>query len=201
MGVKGMNGVAEMTGIILSGGKNRRMGENKAFLRVQGERLIDRTVRIFKGIFEEVVVVTNDPLAYLDQDVMILTDIVSGKGPLGGIYSGLFFSSFPCSFVAACDMPFLNEAFIRFMIDRAGEYDVVVPETTDGLQPLHAVYSRKCLRGIVELLEEDHFKITELYGRFKTLKISRDAILPYDPEYLIFSNINSPDDLRKYTPK
>jgi molybdopterin-guanine dinucleotide biosynthesis protein A len=88
--VKGIDGVAEMTGIILSGGKSKRMGENKAFLRVQGERLIDRTVRIFKSIFEEVVLVTNDPLIYLDQDVMIVTDIVLGKGPLGGIYSGLF---------------------------------------------------------------------------------------------------------------
>jgi molybdopterin-guanine dinucleotide biosynthesis protein A len=201
MGVKGIDRVAEMTGIILSGGKSRRMGENKAFLKVQGERLIDRTVRIFKSIFEEVVVVTNDPLAYLDQDVMIVTDIVSGKGPLGGIYSGLFFSSFPSSFVAACDMPFLSEAFIRFMMDRAGEHDVVVPETTDGLQPLHAVYSRKCLRGIVQLLEENHFKITELYGRFKTLKIHQEMILPYDPECLIFSNMNSPEDARKYSRK
>ena len=201
MGVKGIDRVAEMTGIILSGGKSRRMGENKAFLKVQGERLIDRTVRIFKGIFEEVVVVTNDPLAYLDHDVMIVTDIVLGKGPLGGIYTGLFFSSSPCSFVAACDMPFMNEAFIKFMMEKAGGYDIVVPETTDGLQPLHAVYSRKCLKGIFELIEEDQFKIAGLYRRFRTLKIYRDEILPYDPEHLIFSNMNSPDDLRKYTSK
>lgn len=190
-----------MTGIILSGGKSSRMGENKAFLRVGGERLIDRTVRIFRSIFDEVIVVTNEPLDYLDQDVTLATDIVSGKGPLGGIYTGLFFSSFPFSFVAACDMPFLNEAFIRFMIDRAGENDIVVPETPDGLQPLHAVYSRTCLRSIAGLLEEDRVKVSELYRRMKTLKIQAEAILPYDPEFIIFSNVNSPDDLKKYSSK
>ena len=197
MGVKGINGFAEMTGIILSGGKNRRMGENKAFLKVQGERLIDRTVRIFKGIFEEVVVVTNDPLVYLDQDVMIVTDIVSGKGPLGGIYSGLFFSSFPCSFVAACDMPFLNRSFLEYMASRATGYDIVVPAPPDGLQPLHAVYSRRCLPAIRDLLEKKRLKITGFYPGHKLRTISPEILRSFDPEGRMFMNVNTPEDILK----
>ncbi|MBW2674523.1 MAG: NTP transferase domain-containing protein, partial [Deltaproteobacteria bacterium] len=64
-----------MTGIILSGGKNARMGENKAFIRVDGERIIDRTIRIFRELFDEIVLVTNEPLAYLEFDLKIVTDI------------------------------------------------------------------------------------------------------------------------------
>lgn len=191
-----------MTGIILSGGRSTRMGGyNKAFLDFQGERLIDRTVRLFKSIFEEVILVTHSPLEYIDQDVMIVKDIVPPKGPLGGIYTGLFFSSSSRSFVAACDMPFLNEAFIRFMMDKAREHDVVVPETSDGPQPLHAVYSRKCMGEIFKLIEKEKYKITLLYKRVKILKIPRDVILPYDPELRIFSNINAPEDLRKFSPE
>jgi len=73
-----------MTGIILSGGKNIRMGgENKAFAEVGGEPIIDRTIRIFKEVFAEIILVTNSPLEYLDYDVQIVTDIIKGKAALG----------------------------------------------------------------------------------------------------------------------
>ena len=109
-----------MTGVILSGGSNRRMGENKAFLRVEGERLIDRTVRLFRAVFQEVIIVTASPLDYLDQQATIVTDILPEKGALGGIYTGLFFASDEYAFVAACDMPFLNRAFLEYMIPADG---------------------------------------------------------------------------------
>ena len=40
-----------MTGILLAGGKNSRMGANKAFLEIDGIRLIDKTVNIYREIF------------------------------------------------------------------------------------------------------------------------------------------------------
>ncbi|MCX5820100.1 MAG: molybdenum cofactor guanylyltransferase, partial [Deltaproteobacteria bacterium] len=105
-----------MTGVILSGGKNRRMGENKAFLRIEGERLIDRTVRLFRTVFQEVIIVTGSPLDYLDQQATIVTDILPEKGALGGIYTGLFYATEEHAFVTACDMPFLNRAFLEYMV-------------------------------------------------------------------------------------
>jgi hypothetical protein len=68
-----------MTGIILCGGKNTRMGENKTFIEVDGERIIDRTIRIFREIFQEIMLVTNEPLEYLYLNVKTVTDIVKGK--------------------------------------------------------------------------------------------------------------------------
>ena len=186
-----------MTGIILSGGKSSRMGANKAFLHVGGERLIDRTVRIFKEIFSEVILVTNNPLDYLDQDCTIATDIIKGKGPLGGIYTGLFHASHERIFMAACDMPFLNRAFIEYIMDHCADFDIVVPELPDGLQPLHAIYSRRCLPAIKRLIDKDQLKITGFYKGLKKLTIPEDVTKRFDPKGMMFINVNTEADLER----
>jgi len=185
-----------ITGILLSGGGARRMnGANKAFLMIGGERLIDRNVRLYRELFDEVILVTNSPRDYLDLDLTIVTDIVKGKGPLGGIYTGLFFCRSDHAFVAACDMPFLNGDFIRFMTEEIRGHDIVVPEMPDGLQPLHAVYSRKCMPAIRRCIDEDRLKVTGFYRRYKVLRIQADDVTRFDPEGRMFLNINLPEDL------
>lgn len=184
-----------MTGIILSGGKNTRMGVNKAFIRINGERIIDRTIRIFRELFEEIVLVTNDPLAYLEFDLKIVTDIIKGKAALGGIYTGLFHASCDRAFVCSCDMPFLNVECIRYLQDRAKGYDVVVPVQPEGFQPLHAIYSRRCLPAIKRCIDADRLKITGFYKKARVLEVPFEAIAPFDPEGRMFCNVNSPDDL------
>jgi molybdopterin-guanine dinucleotide biosynthesis protein A len=186
-----------VTGIILSGGKSGRLGGlNKAFIEVRGERLIEKTLRIYRELFEEILIVTNSPLDYLEFDVKIVTDIFPGKAALGGIYTGLFFSSFDHVFVAACDMPFLNVPFIRYMIEEAGNYDVVVPRTPGGLQPLHAIYSRRLLKPIQRLIEADRLKITDLFTKSRVREIPPEKIAEFDPEMRLFMNINTPEDLQ-----
>ena len=184
-----------MTGIILSGGKNTRMGENKAFIRVGEERIIDRTIRIFRELFEEIVLVTNDPLAYLEFDLTIVTDIIKGKGALGGIYTGLFHASCEQAFVCPCDMPFLNIDFIRSMQERSAGYDVVVPVQPEGFQPLHAIYSRRCMAAMKRRIDEDRLKITGFYRKARGLEISSKAAALFDPDGRMFLNVNTPDDL------
>ena len=186
-----------VSGVILAGGRNVRMGTNKAFLTVGGERLIDRTAKLFQSIFPEVIVVTNDPLEYLDQDVAIATDIYRGKGSLGGIYTGLFYCSGSHAFVAACDMPFLNKSFIEYMIERVDRYDIVVPAQRKGYQPLHAIYSRNCLAPMKKLILENRLKVSGLYRGRKILSIDEDTIKMFDPEEQMFFNVNSPDDLAR----
>lgn len=186
-----------MTGIILSGGKNTRMGTNKAFLSIGGERLIDRTINLFKDLFEEVILVTNTPLDYLDHDGVIVSDIIREKGALGGIYSGLFFASGTHAFVAACDMPFLNKEFIRYMMERAPEYDIVVPRLSDGFQPLHAIYAKRCLPHIQKAIMSNNLKVTSFYRRLKILQIPEDVTKHYDPEGRMFFNVNTQEDLIK----
>jgi molybdopterin-guanine dinucleotide biosynthesis protein A len=187
-----------MTGIILSGGKSNRLGGlNKAFIKVRGERLIEKTLRIYRELFQEVLIVTNSPLDYLEFDAAIVTDIIPGKASLGGIYTGLFFATSEYAFVTACDMPFLNARFIRFMMEQTGQHDIIVPRSADGLQPLHAIYSRNLLKSIRRLIDADRLKITELFKKQKVLEIPREDCLSFDPEERLFMNINTPEDLEK----
>jgi len=185
-----------MTGIILAGGKAGRMGGiNKAFIEVGGERLIDRTMRVYRPLFGEIIISTNSPLEYLEFDARLITDIYRGKGPLGGIHAGLLHATCEHAFVSACDMPFLSEAFIRHMIERAAGYDLVVPVTANGFESLHAIYSRKCLPVIESQIERGELKVSHLFKKFKTLEIPVDEIRRFDPEGRLFANLNRPGDL------
>lgn len=184
-----------MVGIILAGGKSRRMGVNKAFLTIDGERLIDRTVRILHGLFSEVIIVTSSPLDYLALPATVVTDILPEKGSLGGLYTGLFYASAEQAFVVACDMPFLDGAFISYMAAQAAGYDIVVPATQIGPQPLHAVYHRRCLPVIRGLLDRGRLKITGFYGSQRIREIPAEVTSSFDPSGRMFMNFNSPEDL------
>jgi molybdopterin-guanine dinucleotide biosynthesis protein A len=187
------------TGIILAGGKNLRMGRNKAFLEVNGRRIIDRTKDLFGEVFDEILVVTNSPLEYRDLNVRLVADLIPGKGSLGGIYTGVFHAAHPRAFVAACDMPFLNLSLIRHLTRLAPHFDVVIPKTSDGLQPLHALYAQSCLPFMEELLRRDNLKIIDFFKRVDVREVPTEEILPHDPDLKSFLNVNTPEDLQKIT--
>jgi molybdenum cofactor guanylyltransferase len=187
-----------MTGIILAGGKNSRMGATKAFLTINGTRLIDIILKVYRNIFSEIIIVTNDPLDYTEfSDVVVVTDIYKEKKALGGIYTGLFYASSEYSFVIACDMPFLNKDFILFMTKLTGKHDIIVPLPDDGYQPLHAIYSQRCLIAIKRLITADKLKITGFYKEMRLMTITEEQIKPFNQDGRLFLNINTPEDLAK----
>ncbi len=171
-------------------------GINKAFLEVGGERLIDRTMRVYRPLFREILISTNSPLEYLGFDTRIVTDIHRGKGPLGGIHAGLLHADGEKAFVSACDMPYLSEAFIGHMIAQAKGYDLVVPVSANGFESLHAIYSRRCLPVIESQIERGELKVSLLFRKFKTREIPADEIRRFDPEGRLFANLNRPEDLK-----
>ncbi len=184
----------KMTGIILAGGKNSRMGTDKAFLQINKELLIDKNIRLLKQVFPEVIIVVANPGRYLRQQATIVTDIFPDRGAMGGLYTGLFFSTNQYAFVTACDMPFLNPGFIQYMADKADGYDIVIPSPPDGLQPLNAVYSRACLPAIKNRIDKNRLQIKGFYPGHKILEIPPAALGIFDPEGNMFTNINTPGD-------
>lgn len=186
-----------ITGVILSGGKNIRIGKNKAFLEIQGQRIIDQTAKLFQEIFSQVILVTNEPLEYSYLDLEIVIDLIPKSGSLIGIYTGLFYSSYPHSFVTACDMPFLDRKVIEHMISISKNYDVVIPHLNDGYHPLHTLYSKRCMKFIEELIRKDNLKIIDFFNRVKVREVTPDEISSLDPTMKAFLNINTPQDLEK----
>ena len=184
-----------LTGIILSGGKSTRMGENKAFIEIEGIPIIHRIYTLFERLFDEVIIVTNQKEIFSDLNAKIYEDLIPDRGALGGLYTGLFFSSFLFSFCVACDMPFLKESVVRFLTGNVGGYDVVVPKTKDGLQPLHAVYSKNCLQPIKRMIDEGKFRIIDFYWMAKVKIIEEREFISLDPMKESFINVNTREEL------
>ncbi len=187
--------MAGIVGAVLVGGKSRRYGRNKALEILQGERLIDRQLRKVQALFTEVLVITNEPKHYLHLNVTILRDVIPGLGPLGGIYTGLLFAQGESVFVTACDMPFLQPAVVRHMVQLARDHDVVVPEKKGGLEPLHAIYSARCLPHIKRMLDRGKFQVISFFPAVKVYRLSQEEIGQLDPQGLSFFNINTPNDM------
>jgi molybdopterin-guanine dinucleotide biosynthesis protein A len=118
-------------------------------------------------------------------------------GSLGGIYSSLRAATTPVAFVAACDMPFINPALVSYMATFAHKHDVVIPRTRAGLEPLHAFYSKNCLKPIRDQLCSGRFAIREFFDRVPVREIGPEEIARFDSEGLSFFNINTAEDLQK----
>lgn len=184
------------SGIILAGGKNLRIKLNKAFLKINNERIVDRIVSLFNNLFDEVIIVTNEPEEYADLDAKLVKDIIPGKASLGGIYSGLKHSGNLYNFIVACDMPFINKALIQYMQGIRG-YDIVIPKIKDKYEALFAVYSKNCIPYIGEMIKKNRLKIIGLFDYAKVRFVEEETINNYDPRHLSFVNINTKKDLEK----
>jgi molybdopterin-guanine dinucleotide biosynthesis protein A len=187
---------AKISGIILSGGKSSRMGKNKAFIEIDGVPIIQRIHNLFKTLFSEIVIVTNEVELFQNFEAKIYRDLIPDQGALGGLYTGIYYSSFLHAFCVACDMPFLKGPVIRYLIEKMEDYDVVVPRTKDGLHPLHAIYSRNCLDAIKKIIEHGHFKIMDFYPMVKVNIVEESEFRTLDLARESFLNVNTPEELR-----
>ncbi|MDY6952371.1 MAG: molybdenum cofactor guanylyltransferase [Thermodesulfobacteriota bacterium] len=185
------------SGAILSGGLNTRMGgRNKAFLVVGNQRILDRLGNTFQSLFEEVLLVTNDPLHYLSWDMMMVSDLFPIRSSLTGIHAALFHCSQPHVLVTACDTPFLKRELIRVLLNELEpKWDVVMPVTEEGHQPLCAIYSKRCLKPIVHQLEHGDPKIVNFFSKVKVKEVPEEKLRAADPDLTSFFNINTPEDL------
>ncbi|MGQ9645264.1 MAG: molybdenum cofactor guanylyltransferase [Thermodesulfobacteriota bacterium] len=190
-----MKSISEISGIILSGGKSSRMGKNKAFIEIDGAPIIQRIYDLFKTLFPEILIITNEAELFQTIEAKIYTDLVPDQGVLGGLYTGIFYANNPHAFCVACDMPFLKGPLIRYLIEKIDDYEVVVPKTRDGLQPLHAIYSKSCLGPIKKIMDQGKLKITDIYPMVKVNIVKEDEFLHLDPTRESFLNVNTPEEL------
>jgi len=187
------------SGVILAGGLSKRFsGKNKAFLEIAGQRVIDHIFNIFRPIFDEILIVTNEPTHYLEFDATIVTDVYSVRSSLTGVHAGLFYARNPFVFVAACDIPFLRESLVRTVLQHIeSNAGVVIPETRAGLEPMCAVYAKTCLPVMERHIQIEKLKIQRIFKSFRVKKVPEAALRQADPALESFFNINTPDDLKK----
>lgn len=183
----------DISGVILAGGRSKRLGSSKCFLRVGGKRIIENTLRIFNSLFEEIFIVTYDKNLFSGlEDVKVAEDLIRGCGPLGGVYTGLKKISRDKGFFVACDMPNLHPGLIKRVLDfsKAEPYDAVVPYHRGKTEPLHAVYAKRILPKMEKALKERRFSLINLLAGCHC-----GYLFPTDVELSSFTNINTPEEL------
>lgn len=183
--------------IVLAGGEGRRLGTDKAFLRIGGRVLIEGIVEKMAQIGDEVIIVTNSPQRYGYLEARLVGDIYPGKGALGGLYSGLRAAGNDYGLVVACDMPFLDLRLLRYMILLSPGHDVVIPRVGGLTEPLHAIYSKECLQPIERLLSAGRLKIIDFFPEVRVRYVEEQEVKLFDPQCLSFFNINTFADLEK----
>ncbi len=198
------NGPVPLTGVVLAGGLSRRLGQDKALLRLWGEdgpTLLEVILSRLQTVCDELLVVSDGPRPWPTLPARILFDRYPGGGALGGLYTGLLEASFPFILAVACDMPFLSVPLLAYMAGRPRHYDVLIPRLGSTgrelphLEPLHAIYGRPCLEPMRNLLEQGERRIVRFFPQVRVLYLEPEEWTRFDPAGLSFRNINTPQDL------
>ncbi len=199
---------ATFAAAVLAGGQSRRMGRDKAFLLVGGRLLIERTLATLERRFPEVLIVANEVGKYAHLGRRVAADLRPGAGALGGIYTAVALAARPAThvFLCACDMPFLDERLIDLLVRQVGAgapVDVVVPEdpsapdSSAGLHPLCAVYSRRVLPAIERSLAAGRLKVIGFYDDVVVRRVGPDAFSAAGVSPRVLMNTNTPEELAR----
>jgi len=187
----------DVTGVLLAGGKSRRMGEDKRYLVVGEQTLLERGLSVLRSIFKEVLVVIAQDSPPLDVDARVVRDLVPDCGSLGGLHSGLTEATTPYIFVVACDMPFLDPAVIAQFTSRRASADIVMAKLEARLHPMHALYGKRCLPAVEQMIRARQLKVQEMvsHASLRVRYVTEADLLTTDPCGRSFHNVNTPADL------
>lgn len=182
------------TGVILAGGESRRMGSDKSLLPIHGARFIDHVYARLSALFDEVIIVTNSPELYREIPCRKVPDLYYGQGALAGIHSGVKHALNEKAFVVGCDMPFVLPEMVRYLCARADQGDLILPISSSGHEPLHALYGKSCLRAMEQVLDTGHKRILSFFSQVKVTEIPPGELQLVDPQERSFRNINTPEE-------
>ncbi|MBF0539839.1 MAG: molybdenum cofactor guanylyltransferase [Nitrospirae bacterium] len=187
-----------MTGVILAGGQNSRYPEKKAFIKINGETILSRNLRIFRRVFDQILISTNDPINYFNTKLPLIGDVSNISGPMTGILSSLLNAQTDQIFVIACDMPFVNEELIRYLISikDISIYDAIVPLFNDIPQPLFSIYHKRLVPILEEHIKNGQLSLKKMLPIINCKYILEEVICSIDKDGSSFININTPNDFK-----
>ncbi|MEW6602286.1 MAG: molybdenum cofactor guanylyltransferase [Nitrospirota bacterium] len=189
--------ISNCTGVILAGGENTRMPVLKAFIEVEGQKIVERNLLIMKTLFRESRIVTNQPELYAYLGVPMLGDAYDIRGPMTGIFTALLNSPTPLVFISACDMPFINKDLIKYMAEKTPGKDAVVPEQSGQREPLFAFYSRHLLESMENALLGGRRGPRDFLRNKRVQYITTEEIRKSDGRGASFINLNCPKDVER----
>ena len=183
----------QATGIILAGGKSSRMGEDKGLVLLNGKPMIQHVIEALKEVVSNIIIISNNA-SYNKFGIPVYSDLIKDKGPVGGIYTGLYHSTTELNFCISCDVPMISADFIFWLLNRSGNAFITLPMYKNKVHQMIGVYSKQVLSYFKESAEKEHLKLSQVN------KDMACEIIDIEKEYanfdeLIFSNINTKNEL------
>ena len=185
--------LTDVTGVILVGGQSRRMGRDKAFLTLRGKSLVARAIDAFRQVFGRTILVGDREERFGEFGLEIVPDIHPGSA-LGGLHAGLVRAGTPYVFVSACDVPWPDPRVIARLCSLRQGYDVVVPRTDGGIDPLFAVYGTGCLPAMERMLAAGSYRIYDFYPEVRTRRVAPEELAGLVTPGRTFVNVNTPEE-------
>jgi molybdopterin-guanine dinucleotide biosynthesis protein A len=191
---------SDLAAIILCGGRSSRMGRPKALLPFgPGEVMLQRVVRLVREVVGPVVVVaaSDQEVPPLPPDILIVRDPIADRGPLQGLAAGL--AALPIgvelAYATATDVPFLEPAWIRVLVERIGAADLAIPLVGGYHQPLAALYRRSpCLLAAGRLIAEGRMRPAFLIEVVRAIVLDETTMRTVDPRMGTIRNLNTPEE-------
>jgi molybdopterin-guanine dinucleotide biosynthesis protein A len=183
----------DTTGVLLSGGKSLRMGQDKAQIEFRGQTLISWALDFLRLNFASVLIAGDRP-DLATAEIPAIPDLYPGSA-LGGLYTGLKSARTDWIFVAPCDMPYPDAKILELLLKHRNGADAVVPRTPQGYEPVFALYHKNCLPHMEEMLQQGQYRIYDFYQRIKVNYLDwRQMPTGWERSLL---NINTPEQLEQ----
>ncbi|HEV2250130.1 MAG TPA: molybdenum cofactor guanylyltransferase [Candidatus Limnocylindria bacterium] len=179
---------------IMAGGKSKRMGQDKAWIELDGEPLITRVAGVLAEVADDVLIVANDP-TYERLGLRVVHDRWPDGGALGGIATGVGAALHDTVLVAACDMPFLSADVWRLLLGHVGDADVVIPRIGGEYETLHALYAKACVPQMARAIAENRLRVISFFDAVTVKAIEEPELRVVDPTLRAFTNVNTPEEL------
>ncbi|MBS1232826.1 MAG: molybdenum cofactor guanylyltransferase [Nitrospirae bacterium] len=190
----------QIDALILAGGENTRIPVPKGFLVINNQRILDRNIHLFKGIFKRILISTNSPELYFSAGALMVGDIIPQKGPMTGIYSALMLPDVQAVFVTACDMPFINVILVEEILTRwDGRKDAVIPVYRNRPEPLFGIYAKRIACVMEDSIRKGEKSLRAFLGKIDVRYVEEEEVRRMDPEGKSFVNINTLEDYQKET--
>lgn len=190
-----------LNGIILAGGKSRRMGSNKSLLKVGDKTIIERLIDQLKDIFNEVILVTNSPNDYKFTDIRKYKDLYPYMGPLAGIHSGLIHSNTTINLILTCDMPLMSKEMIEHIVQYKTDKSITICRDKNFIHPFPGLYSKSIIRAIETILNnasrkqnggKHKYSVSSLFNNVEPEIVETEDLEIYNDN--LFKNMNTMDD-------
>lgn len=216
------------TAAILAGGKSSRMGFDKTRLSINGEKWLDRLIGQLPSEFDQVLVITNRQDKDFESKAELVPDVFPGMGPLGGIHAALSQAKSKYVYIVSGDMFGINQNYARYMMEKLTEAqkksilsehctmvetgrvaanseeaeksvpEICVTRIDDWIEPLNSFYAADLAPEMEKLLSANNTYLLDFIHSKNCLYIPEKEARQFSPDWAMFDNINSEEDLSRY---